>query len=47
MRVFLAGEDATEEANFSEILFQLGEGSLPIVGEEHTFDFPPHLGQIV
>ena len=47
MRVFLAGEDAAEEANFSEILLQLGEGRLPIVGEEHTVNFPPHLGQIV
>ena len=41
-----AGVDASEEANFSEILLQLGEGKLPIVGE-HTVNFPPHLGQIV
>ena len=42
-QVFLPGEDAAEEAN----LLQLGEGRLPIVGEEHTVNFPPYLGQIV
>ena len=47
MRVFLAGEDTAEEANFSEIRLQLGEGRLLIVGEEHSVDFPPHLVQIL
>ena len=44
MRVFLARNNATDQADFSETLLQLGEGRLPIVDECNTVNLPTNLG---